>query len=159
MRPHGLETIQAIQNALVTEVMPEVRSSFAQSQLLYMTLLLNALARHWDDGVQNLVDNHREMREILAQAADGLDTMPPDAELRTIAADLRAGAARTTPSLRMTALLEEDDALRGLLARLAPLCDRAEAEAALAPLLPVRWRLLQFLRRDAQQRIVPILGT
>lgn len=159
MRPHGLEVIQGIQTALMTQVLPDVQSSFAQAQLLYITLLLNALARYWDDGVQNLVDNHREMRDIFAHAADALDTMPPDAELQTLAADLRTEAARATPSLKMTALLEEDDRLRGLLARLAPLCDRAEAESTLAPLLPVRQRLLQFLRRDAQQRIVPILGT
>jgi hypothetical protein len=159
MRPHGLEAIQGIQQALMTQVLPEVQSSFAQSQLLYITLLLNALARYWDDGVQNLVDNHREMREIFAQAADAVNTMPPDAELQSLAADLRAESTRATPSLRMTALLEEDDRLRGLLARLTPLCDQAEAEPSLAPLLPVRQRLLQFLRRDAQQRIVPILGT
>lgn len=159
MRPNGLEVIQGIQNSLMTQVLPDVRSAYAQAQLIYISLLLAALARYWDDSVQNLVDNGREMRELFALAADAIESAAGAApDLRALATDLRAEAAGSAPSLRMTALLEESDRLQGLLARLAPLCDRSEVEPALAALQPVRQRLLDYLRREAQQRIVPILG-
>lgn len=162
MRPHSLEIIQGIQNALLTQVMPELRSSFAQAQLMYITMLLNVVAKHWDGGVQALVDDDRRMREIFRQAAEVLASLAstrPAAEIDSLAADLQDAAQERPCPLTMTDLMQENNRLRALLARLAPLCERAEAEPALAPLLPLRQKLVDHMREEARQRVVPVLGS
>jgi len=162
MRPHSLEIIHGIQSSLITHVMPELRSSFAQAQLMYITMLLNVVAKYWDGGVQALVDDNRKMREIFGQAADVLTSLAgarPAGDIDALAADLRAGAQERPCSLTMTDLMQENNRLRALLARLAPLCERAEADPALAALRPLREKLVHHMREEAQQRAVPILGS
>jgi len=162
MRPHSLEIIQGIQNSLMTHVMPELRSSFAQAQLMYITMLLNVVAKYWDGGVQALVDDNRRMREIFGQAAEVLASLAgaqPAGDIDALAADLRVGARERPCSLTMTDLMQENNRLRALLARLAPLCERAEADPALAALRPLHQKLVHHMGEEARQRVVPVLGS
>jgi hypothetical protein len=162
VRPHSLEIIQGLQNALITHIMPELRSSYAQAQAMYMILLLNVLARYWDGHVQALVDDNREMRGLFEGAAEALGsvgTFRREGEPDALAAELRGEAGRTSTSLRMTDLLEENNRLRALLARLAVICDRAEVDPALSALKSLRLKLVEHMRREVSQRIVPIMGS
>ena len=162
MRPHSLEIIQGIQNSLITHVMPELRSSFAQAQLMYITMLLDVVAKYWDGGVQALMDDNRRTREIFGQAAEVLTSLAgaqPAGEIDALAADLQDAAQERPCPLTMTDLMQENNRLRALLARLAPLCERAEADLSLAPLLPLRQKLVDHMREEARQRVVPVLGS
>jgi hypothetical protein len=162
VRPHSLEIIQGLQNVLITHIMPELRSSYAQAQAMYMILLLGVLTRYWDGRVQALDDDNREMRGLFEDAAEALGsvgTSRRQGEPDALAAELRGEAGRTSTSLRMTDLLEENNRLRALLARLAVICDRAEIDPALSALKPLRLKLVEHMRREVSQRIVPIMGS
>ncbi len=162
MRPHSLEIIHGLQNALITHIMPELRSSYAQAQAMYMILLLGVLTKYWDGHVQTLVDDNREMRGLFEDAAEALGsagTSGRQGEPDALAVELRGEAGHASTSLRMTDLLEENNRLRALLARLAVVCDQAEVDPTLSALKPLRPRLVEHMRREVSQRIVPIMGS
>jgi hypothetical protein len=156
VRPYSEEVVQALQRAMAAHFLPELKSSYAQSQFGAAAMLFGIALRDADSAVQDLVDANAQLRELLADAGVALSAIDDDrakAALATVAAlPARAG------DLRMSSLRAEYDGLRDAFSRLAPVIEPAADDPALGPLAPVRQRVYAWFSSDAARRTVPLLN-
>lgn len=156
MRPYPEEVLRVIQAGIMAHLAPEVRSAYGQAQIAFSMLLFMVVQRDADSAAADLVDANRALRGLLADADAALARVDRD--------DARAARARLAtlpaapPTLRLSDLRAEHEALRGLLAGLAPLIEPAADDAPLAPLREVRAATFAYLAADAKRRTVPILS-
>lgn len=155
MRPYPEEVIRAIQGGVAAHFAPELRSSYATAQFAFSMMLFTIAQRDYDTAVPDLLDANKALRSLLADAAAALEGIAGDA-----AAVARTALASLPPpadSLRLSALRQENEALRDAVCKLAPMIEPAEDVAELAPMRPARAAIYAFLLEDARRRIVPIL--
>lgn len=156
MRPYPEEIVRILQNGVMAHFLPEVQSKYGQAQFAFSMLLFGLATKDLDNAVPELLDNNRKLRELLARASPALAGIDRD-DARAAAASLRALPA-PAESLRLSALRAEHEALRALLAGLAPVIEPAADDAALAPMRRLRADVYAYLQADARKRIVPILS-
>jgi hypothetical protein len=156
MRPYPEELLRALQAGVQAHFAPELRSTYAQAQLAFSMLLFMVAQRDYDTAVPDLIDANRSLRDILAETRDALPRIEGDAasSARHALRELPPAA----PTLRLSDLRAENDALRAALAALAPVIEPAADDPALAPLRDVRAKVFGYLTQDARRRIVPILS-
>ena len=156
MRPYPEEVLRAIQSGVVAHFAPEVKSQYGQAQFAFSMLLFTIVQRDYDTAVPDLVDANAALRGLLADAGTALAGIDrDDARAAREAAVVLPPAA---PSLRLSALRSENDALRAILCGLTPLVEPAADDPALAPMKPVRAAIYTHLSADAKRRIFPILS-
>ncbi len=118
-------------------------------------MLFTIAQRDYDTAVPDLLDANKALRSLLIDAAAALEGIAGDAAdaARTAIASLPPPAG----SLRLSALRQENEALRDAVCKLAPVIEPADDVAELAPMRPARAAIYAFLLEDARRRIVPIL--
>ena len=151
MRPTGEEVLRGLQDSLVTYILPELRSAFAQMQVMLISALLGVVAGEWDGAAQRLVDDRRALRELARRGAEALAAARGHAEL---AGELRSLAGEDVPSLRLSDLSAANTRLGAALARLAALGADGDPPA----LRELRAAIIERLRADAEARSLSLLG-
>jgi hypothetical protein len=142
MRPNTEEVLRGVQRSLVTYILPELQSRYAQTQLMIAAGLLGMAADGWDAGAQRLVDDNASWRALAARAADAL-AGHEDA----LAGELRAVASESDASLRISDLSSTNVRLREALARAAGVVDAA-----------LRSEIIDRLREHTEAHSQSILG-
>jgi hypothetical protein len=155
MRPYPEEILRAIQSGIAAHFAPELKSTYGQAQFAFSMLLFTIVQRDYDSAVPDLVDANAALRELLLSTRDALAAVDRD--------DARAARdavvlPQPAPSLRLSALRVENEALRAILCRLTPLVEPAADDPALAPMRPVRQAIYGYFSADAKRRIFPILS-
>ena len=156
MRPSQEDIIKAIQAGTMAHFLPELQSQYAKAQFGFGMLLFTIVQKDFDGIAQDLVDANAALRPLLAETAAALT--PVEGDEARAARDAIAALPPPAESVRLSALRAEYDALRGAVAGMAPLIERAGDDPALAGVRDVRLRLYAHLSADAKRRSVPILG-
>lgn len=112
VRPNGEQILRGVERSLLTHVLPELSSPYAQAQVRYAALLLNLLAAEWDDAAQRLLDDNAALRAWCGRAANALAHAQPG-----LADTLRAAAREQEPDIRLSTLSAANDRLRALTTR------------------------------------------
>ena len=155
MRPYPEEVLKAIQTGVASHFAPELQSNYARAQFAFSMILFTIAQRDYDTAVPDLIEHNQALRTLLGDADGALAQVPGDAAAgarRTI-----ANAPAATASLKLSDLRRENEALRAVIAGMAPLIEPAADDAALAPLKDARINIFDYLKADAKKRIVPIL--
>ena len=156
MRPYPEEVLRAIQSGVAAHFAPEVKSSYGQAQFAFSMLLFTIVQRDYDTAVPDLVDANAALRGLLDSARASLAGI--DRDDARAANEAIAALPPPVPSLRLSALRSENEALRAILCRLTPVIEPAADDAALALMRPVRDAIYAHLSADAKRRIFPILS-
>lgn len=156
MRPYPEEVLKAIQAGAGAHFAPELRSSYAQAQFAFSSLLFLIVQRDFDSAAQDLVEGNAALRDLLADVDAALAGVEADgaAAARDVVTTLPAPAT----TVRLSDLRRENEALKAIVSALAPLIERAADDPALAALAPVRERIYAWFSADARRRIFPILS-
>ena len=109
-------------------------ADYQQKSAFSLGTLLLFVGQEWDRSVEMLVDDNRALRELFARAA-------PDVGDATLRERVQQAAEGRDPGLRVSALLEANNALRGLLIDLHVHVEERDDEAA-AALERAIWREL-----------------
>ncbi len=155
MRPTHLELIQGLQASLLTDVLPEVRTSYAQWQTQIALLVLGVLAQEWDGAVQDLLEENRGIRGIFGRAAPALGRLGRDGDdaLVGLAQDLEAQAQGADGEpFTVSALAARNSDLRGSLARFLVACEDLGEGQGFESLRPLRDEAYALLGRQASKR-------
>jgi hypothetical protein len=110
MRPEVDATLIAVVERLMAEVQPALPTSYGQSNVAMMVMLLAASAEQWDNAAAWRAEENASIRRLFRTAAPLVDPVLADR--------LRAAANAPDPGLRISALNAENDALRALLIEL-----------------------------------------
>lgn len=156
MRPYPEEVIKAIQAGIGAHFAPELRSSYAQAQFAFSMLLFMVVQRDYDTAVPDLVEANKDLRDLLTEASSALadvHTTPA-----TPAKAALAALPEAAPSLRLSDLRRENEALKAIVSSLAGVIEPAGDDDSLAALRPVRERMYAWFSADARRRIFPILS-
>jgi hypothetical protein len=156
VRPYPEEVVRIIQNGVVSHFAPELQSNYGKAQFAFSMLLFTIAQRDIDSAVPDLIETNAALRTLLRDASAALGTIDRDNARAGI--DAIAGLPEASSSLKLSALRAENDALRSVLASLAPLIEPAGDVAELAPLRELRGRVYAHLSADAKKRVVPILS-
>jgi len=146
VRPVGTEALRGLQAALMSAILPELQTQFAQDASQTMQMLLESLIGEWDAAVENLHADNQRLRDLLARAsAVILAAESPGEQLESLAREVEDGlAAPGADSLLVSALSEENRSLRALLERVIVACEEMGGESG--PLGPVRSEMYAHLR-------------
>ena len=156
MRPYPDEVLRAIQSGVIAHFAPELDSNYGKAQFAFSMLLFNIATRDYDTAVPDLLEANSTLRGLLAEARSALDAIgSPPAQDGIATIDALPAPA---PSLKLTDLRAENDALRAAVASLSPLIEPAADEPPLAPLRELRANLYAWLAADAKKRSFPILS-
>lgn len=151
MRPNGEEVLRGVQSSLMTYVLPELQSQYAQTELMVVLALLGIVAGQWDSAAQRLVDDNAALRELAGRGAQALAGAPEHAEL---ADALRPLAQGVDASVRLAELSATNGQLRAALARLGAAGQDSDAPA----LRELRAAVIDHLRADGESRSYALLG-
>jgi hypothetical protein len=156
MRPYPDEVLRAIQTGVMTHLAPELKSTYANAQFAFSMMLFTIAQRDYDTAVPDLLEANKTLRALLDDAIPALAAVQTEDALavRQVIGDL----PQPSSSLALSALRSEQDALRSAASALAPLIEPANEVDALAPLRATRTAMLDWLKSDAQRRVVPILS-
>jgi hypothetical protein len=156
MRPYPDEVLRAIQIGVMTHFAPELKSTYATAQFAFSMMLFTIAQRDYDTAVPDLLEANKTLRSLLDDASSALAELGSEAAraARQVIADLPPPSS----SLALSALRAEQDGLRAAASALAPLIEPANDVDALAPLRPIRTAILDWLKSDAQRRVVPVLS-
>lgn len=116
MKPDVGDFLNQAADTLSTEILPLLEDEYRAGTVSIIALMLKLAAEEYDRAAEIRVTENRAMRELFAEAADGL----PDAEL---ALRLRDASQQRDDDLRVRALDETNDALRRLLIELHELVE------------------------------------
>ena len=155
MRPSHMELIQGLQATLMADVLPELKSAYAQWQTQMALLVLGVLALEWDGAVQDLLDENRNLRDLFRRAAQAVEGLGHDdsTPLADLAADLKGKAQEADAEpYTISALAARNGDLRALLTRLLAACEDVAEPRGRESLRPLRDEAYAFLRRQAGKR-------
>ncbi len=152
MRPDREEMIAGARRALVEFLAPEISSIYGRSQMMYITNILQAVARESEDAVANTVAENDELRGLLREASDALSGAP-----ETAAAMREASPPPGPLDLRLSSLRVENARLMSLLVRAQAACEDRPLDDEAAHRF---WRqTVAFLRRRIErQASMPLRG-
>jgi hypothetical protein len=156
VRPYPEEIQRAVQLVMMSHFAPELTTAYSQRELGVVMLLFQIIQRDYDTAVPDLIEQNTKLRSLLGETANALAAVDRD-DARAGRASI-AGLPPPTDSLRLSVLRQENDALRAMVAALAPIIEPAADDGSLAPLRPVRLKIYEHLRDDAKRRAVPMLG-
>lgn len=151
MRPTGEELLRGMQDSLITHILPELQTAFAQMQVMLISALLGVVAGEWDGAAQRLVDDNAALRELARRGAEALAATGDHTELADALGSLAQGS---DPSLRLSELSAANAQLRAALAQLGAVA-LASDRPALRELRPA---ILEHLQSDAEARSLSLLG-
>ena len=155
MRPYPEEVVRVIQAGIAAHFAPELQTTYSQAQFAFSMILFGVVQRDFDTAVPDLIEDSKQMRDLLEQVSSALDGI--DASRTASARDVLAALPGRAASLRLSALRAENEGLRAAIGMLAPLIEPAAEIAELAALRPAREAVFAHLLGDARRRIVPIL--
>jgi hypothetical protein len=148
--------LKAIQTGVMSHFAPELTSNYAKAQFAFSMILFGVATRDYDTAVPDLIEHNQTLRALLAKTDAALT------DVNTAAADdarvAIAAAPPIAPSLRLSDLRAENEALRAIIAGMAPIIEPAADDPALAALAGVRAEIFDYLKADAKKRTVPILN-
>lgn len=111
MRPTPPEVIRGVSSNLMSGVLPELATPWAQAQLRYALTVLDSVANEWDGAVENLVRENAALQRFCRLAADTADQTPGDDLAARRQALVEAAALPATPDLRVSKLSARNDLL------------------------------------------------
>lgn len=111
MRPPPDRVLQQLMLTLIGDVAPTVSVEYLQKNMGIISMLLAFVAEEWDRAAQRRVEENRELRRLLAEAASEVT----DGKL---AGRLRAASHESKSSVTLSVLDAANDALRALLIEL-----------------------------------------
>ena len=149
MRPNGEEVLRGLQASLLTYILPELQSRYAQTEVAITVALLGIVAGNWDGAAQRLVDDNAALRALADRGADALTGLPQHAELAEALGSLANGS---DASVRLSELSAANGQLRAAIAQLGA---AAQENASLAGL---RQEVLDSLRLEAESRSFALMG-
>jgi hypothetical protein len=155
MRPTHLELIQGLLATLLTDVLPEVKTTYAQWQTQIALLVLGVLAQEWDGAVQDLLDENRDLRDLFARTARTVEGFDRDGgtSLTGLAPDLKGRAEEADGEpYTISALSARNSELRALLTRLLVTCEDIAEQRGYESLQPLRDEAYALLRQKAGKR-------
>jgi hypothetical protein len=155
MRPSHIELIQGLQATLMADVLPELRSAYAQWQTQMALLVLGVLALELDGSVQDLLDENRNLRNLFGRAAQAVEGLGRDVStpLAGLAPDLKGKSKEADGEpYTISALSARNGELRALLTRLLAACEDVAELRRREPLQPLRDEAYALLRRQAGKR-------
>ncbi len=155
MRPYPEEVVRVIQAGIAAHFAPELQTTYSQAQFAFSMILFGVVQRDFDTAVPDLIADNKTMRGLLAQVDAALASI--DAGRAAAAREVIAELPGAAESLRLSALRDENEALRAAIGKLAPVIEPAADVAELAALRPAREAVFAHLLADAKRRIVPIL--
>ena len=156
MRPYPEEVLRALQAGVGAHFAPELSSNYARAQFAFSMLLFSVVQRGYDSAVPDLVEANAALREMLAETRAALASIPRDDARRGVAA--LAALPVPAATLHLSALRNENEALRGGVSAIAALVEAAVDDSELGPLRTVRATMYAWFAADARKRIVPILS-
>jgi hypothetical protein len=157
VRPYPEEVLKAIQTGVASHFAPELQSNYARAQFAFSMLLFGIAQREYDTAVPDLIEHNKRLRVLLSETNNALAHLAGDASAE--ARKAIAAAPPATDSLKLSDLRRENEALRAIIAGMAPLIEPAADVAALEPLRDARAKIFEYLKADAKKRTVPILTT
>jgi hypothetical protein len=150
MRPGSLESLRGIQAALAGSIIPELSSAYAQDTAGTLQMLIESLAAEWDGLVEELSEDNRLMRELLNEA---LSVLKPHSEgnetITRFVNKMEEPVGGSGPSLRISVLNDENEALRGQLELLTVALEDVAPDPEYAALGDLRRAVYGHLRRVA----------
>jgi hypothetical protein len=141
---------------MAAHFLPELSSSYAQSQFGAGSMLFGIALRDHDTAAQDLRDANAALRELLGQIDEALAQIRGDAAAAGHAAI--AAVPPAAPDVRLSSLRAEFDGLRQAFCALAPLIEPAGDDPGLAPLASARAKAYAWFSTDARRRSVPLLN-
>jgi hypothetical protein len=145
MRPSGEELLRGVQGTLLTYVLPELQTEYARTELMLAHVLIGIVASEWDTNAQQLIDDNAALRGLCGQGAEALAG-------EAIADELRALAAGSDSSLRLSELMVSNDELRSAIGRLGVMLQSAPGNAEL------RAAVIERLRLEAERASRNLMG-
>jgi len=142
MRPDSPKVLFGVAAALMTQIMPEVRTPIAVQTVTLSAALLSMVAQEFDRASSRLVDEDRAVRTLLSDARGIIE----DATLRS-----RIGAEIADPiehDLHVSALQGANDRLRALLIDVHAAIEEIPGEAA----MNLNDRIWDELRESTRRR-------
>jgi len=151
MRPQLPEIVSGLSAVLAKGILPEIGSAWAQSQIRFTQMLLDAMAAEWDTAVENLVRENEALRRFCSYAASCAGEDGNNADLSMHAATLRgASRAPAETSLHISVLSQQNDelwrAVEPLLALLGRDGERDDLQNVQQALQPVLRRYVEVRR-------------
>jgi hypothetical protein len=149
MRPSTEELLRGLQGSLLTYVLPELQTNHARTELMLTYALLGIAASEVDGAAQRVVDDNVAMRALASDAGDALASIDS-----ALAAELRACAAETEGSLRISDLARANARLRDAIGRAGAALEGRPEEA----LRDLRSAIITHLLAEAEARNHLVLG-
>lgn len=156
MRPHPEEVLRAVQAGIMAHFAPELRTDYARAQFAFSLMLFSIIQRDYDTAVPDLIEANHALRELLSEAPAAFASVTHD--LNEKARDPLSSLPEPAASLKLSDLRRENEALRAVVARIAPLVEPAADENRLTSLVPLREKVFDYLAADARRRVVPVLS-
>jgi hypothetical protein len=151
MRPTGLESIRAIQSALVEVIGPELTSAFAQDAAQTLQMLLESIAAEWDTAAEDLRADNETLGRLLSASRDAVESaMPGNERLRSLISQIKECLSEDEGgSISLSALTSRNNALRETLEQTLVAFEDISGEAGFAYIEPVRSEMFSHLRDTA----------
>ena len=150
MRPNPTEMLGRIREVLAEVVLPELGPGYARSQLQFLLLALDDVAK-MEDLYPRLLDENDDLKDLLGAVADSRRKNPRILEVsETVLRETREPAGR--PSLREVEA--RNGRLRGALERTIELLSSEDDTAVAAIRTRIREHLKKYLHRDANMGVM-----
>ena len=150
MKPNPTEMLGRIREVLAEVVLPELAPGYARTQLQFLLLALDDVAK-MEDLYPRLLDENDDLKELLGAIADSRRENPQIVRaLETVLRETREPAAR--PALREVEA--RNGRLRGALERAIELLSPEDDAAVAAIRARIREHLKKYLHRDANMGVM-----
>jgi hypothetical protein len=148
MRPNGIESVRAIQSALVEVIAPELTSPFAQDAAQTLQMLLESLAAEWDSAADHLRRDNETLAELLKASREAMKSASNGNKSFAVAvSEIEQRLSEdVADSIAVTALSFRNDALRGTLEQTLMAFEDMTAEQTSAGITAVRAAIYRHLR-------------
>ena len=148
MRPNGIESIRAIQSALVEVIAPALTSPFAQDAAQTLQMLLESLAAEWDSAADQLRRDNKTLAELLMSSREAIKAVSDGNEsFAALVSEIEQRLSEdVADSIAIPDFSSRNDALRGTLEQTLMAFEDISAEQISAEITSARGAIYGHLR-------------
>lgn len=143
MKPEVNKVMTALSGTILTKIMPNLNSEYAQRDAGLLSLIMTAASEEYDRAAEVRVAENRDMRTVFAAAAH-------EVQDRELSDRLEAAAKTTDANLRISALNKSNNELRQLLIDLQVYVEGQDADWASA----IDRQIWDALRASTKRRAI-----